>query len=68
MGSTYNGMLQCSTQKRDYVDQEVNVMTELSSDHRISKMKALHSWVHPQSSLPSSVIKVLNLSAAEGGE
>lgn len=40
--------------------------SQFSQQKEISFWKALHSWVHPQSMLPSSLISTMALSAARG--
>lgn len=43
-----------------------NSHSSVSTSHVLSS-KVMHSWVYPQSTLPSSLISVLTSSAAEGG-
>lgn len=51
----------------DKGDTKYNPCSQFSQQKEISFWKALHSWVHPQSMLPSSLISTMALSAARGG-
>ncbi|KAI5560659.1 hypothetical protein BDE02_16G061800 [Populus trichocarpa] len=63
MSSTYNGMPQLASQFGDSKDSSSSGQAMTS---QILSSKALHSWVYPQSTLPSAVISVLTSSAIEG--
>ncbi|GFY98007.1 hypothetical protein Acr_12g0005480 [Actinidia rufa] len=57
----------CSSQLGCLGNRKTSCLSELSSTTPvINNVKALHSWVYPQSSLPPSVISALTLSSAEG--
>ncbi|WJZ87746.1 hypothetical protein VitviT2T_007102 [Vitis vinifera] len=66
MSATYNGtttpQFGCSK------DQNISCSSGITSTAQIFNYRALHSWVHPQSSLPPSVISAWNLSATDGVE
>lgn len=49
-------------------DQNRSRSSGLISTSEVVSSKLLHSWVHPQSTLPPSLIRVLTSSTAEGGE
>ncbi|CAM8976825.1 unnamed protein product [Rhodiola kirilowii] len=68
MGSTYNGMSQFFMPKGGLGNQEVSLLSGSVPHSQIHNVKALYSWVYPQSSLPPSVISAFALSAAEGVE
>lgn len=48
-------------------DQNNSRSSVLTSTSHVLSSKVMHSWVYPQSTLPSSLISVLISSAAEGG-
>lgn len=50
----------------DKVHANYNSCSQFSQQKEISFWKALHSWVYPQSMLPSSLISTMALSAARG--
>ncbi|PSS15833.1 Protein downstream neighbor of Son like [Actinidia chinensis var. chinensis] len=57
----------CSSQLGCLGNRKTSCLSELSSTTPvINNVRALHSWVYPQSSLPPSVISALTLSSAEG--
>ncbi|CBI34121.3 uncharacterized protein LOC100257121 [Vitis vinifera] len=66
MSATYNGTTLFTPQFGCSKDQNISCSSGLTSTAQIFNYRALHSWVHPQSSLPPSVISALTLSAAEG--
>lgn len=49
-------------------DQNKSRSSGLISTSEVISSKLLHSWVHPQSTLPPSLIQVLTSSTAERGE
>ncbi|CAK7342145.1 unnamed protein product [Dovyalis caffra] len=63
MSSTYNGMPQLAS---EFGDSKDNSSWGQALTSQIHSSKALHSWVYPQSTLPSAVISVLTSSATEG--
>ena len=69
MSSTHNGTTLFTPQFGCSKDQNISCSSGsgLTSTAQIFNHKALHPWVHRQSSLPPSVISSLTLSAAEGG-
>ena len=64
MSSVYNGLPQSTSHSGCSYGSSSLGITFAS---QISSTKALHSWVYPQSSLPSSLISVLTSSATDGG-
>ena len=58
----------CASQLGCLGNRKTSCLSELSSTIPVvNNVRALHSWVYPQSSLPPSVISALTLSSAEGG-
>ncbi|XP_057467426.1 uncharacterized protein LOC130756823 isoform X1 [Actinidia eriantha] len=57
----------CASQVSCFGNRKTSCLSELSSTTPVvNNVRALHSWVYPQSSLPPSVISALTLSSAEG--
>ncbi|XP_034686655.1 protein downstream neighbor of Son-like [Vitis riparia] len=66
MSATYNGTTLSTPQFGCSKDQNISCSSGITSTAQIFNYRALHSWVHPQSSLPPSVISAWTLSAADG--
>lgn len=64
----FHRLINCATSSGCFGDQNVTFASELTSTAQVSNRKTLHSWVYPQSSLPSSVISALTLSVVERGQ
>ncbi|KAL6343092.1 hypothetical protein AAG906_018925 [Vitis piasezkii] len=67
MSATYNGTTLSTPQFGCSKDQNISYSSGITSTAQIFNYRALHSWVHPQSSLPPSVISAWTLFAADGG-
>ncbi|XP_034679746.1 uncharacterized protein LOC117909800 [Vitis riparia] len=68
VSATYNGTTLSTPQFGCSKDQNISCSSGITSTAQIFNYRALHSWVHPQSSLPPSVISAWTLSAADGVE
>ncbi|KAJ9701110.1 hypothetical protein PVL29_006454 [Vitis rotundifolia] len=69
MSATYNGTTLSTPQFAGCSkDQNISCSSGITSTAQIFNYRALHSWVHPQSSLPPSVISAWTLSAVDGVE
>ncbi|KAJ0246992.1 Downstream neighbor of Son [Hirschfeldia incana] len=68
MGCTYNGMPQLNSLPCNVVNQDNSSGSGSSAVSQVLNSMSLHSWVYPQSTLPSFIISALITSGPDRGE
>ncbi|ESQ44995.1 hypothetical protein EUTSA_v10010226mg [Eutrema salsugineum] len=68
MGSTYNGMPQLKSLSCSMVNQDNSSGSGSAVVSQVLNSMSLHSWVHPQSTLPPFIISALVASGQDRGE